>query len=302
MEIKSNNVLIGSFVLTVMLAIFVFAMWIAHLQLDRQYTYYHIVFKGSVSGLGKAGAVQFNGLPVGKVVDLFLAEDDPNKVIALVQLDSRTPVKEDSVASLELYGLTGVALIELTGGSPNAKPLLPKKGQTYATIRAAPSTLQELANSAPEAVQQAKDTMEEVKRLVSENQKSIHDTLANVEKITGALADSSGEMKVALKNLSEASVHINSLTRDADHLMKEDVKGFLADARATSASFRQLSDQLDHVISENGPALGNGLAQLPGLVSDMRSLVASLDKIAAKAQDDPARFLIGNHVPEVQAK
>lgn len=302
MEIKSNNVLIGSFVLSVLLAIFIFAMWIAHLQLDRQYTYYHIVFKGSVSGLSKSGAVQYNGLPVGKVVDLFLAEDDPNKVIAFVQLDSRTPVKEDSVARLELYGLTGVALIELSGGSPNAKPLLPKKGETYATIRAAQSTLQELANSAPEAVQEAKDTMEEIKRLVSENQESIHDTLANIKEVTGALAESSGDMKVALKNLSEASLHINNLSRDADHLMKGDVKLFLADASAAAQSFRQLADQLEVVTRENGPALGNGLSELPGLVSDMRSLVASLDKIASKAQDDPARFLIGKNVPEVTAK
>ncbi|MBI1263051.1 MAG: MCE family protein [Rhizobiales bacterium] len=302
MEIKSHNVLIGSFVLTTLLAIVIFAMWIAQIQLDRQYTYYHIVFEGSVSGLGKSGAVQYNGLPVGKVADLYLAEDDPNKVIALVQLDSRTPVKEDSVAKLELYGLTGVALIEITGGSPNAPMLKPKPGETYATITAAQSTLQELAASAPEAMQEARETLAQIKMLVSENQQSIHDTLANIKELTGALAASSDDIEKTMKNLSQASVQVNSLTSDANKLMKNDVRGFLDDASATARSFRELSDQLETISRENGPALGDGISELPGLVSDMRALVSSLDKIASKAQDDPARFLLGNNVPEVEAK
>lgn len=302
MEIKSHNVLIGSFVLTTLLAIVIFAMWIAQIQLDRQYTYYHIVFEGSVSGLGKSGAVQYNGLPVGKVSDLYLAEDDPNKVIALVQLDSRTPVKEDSVAKLELYGLTGVALIEITGGSPNSPMLKPKPGEQYATITAAQSTLQELAASAPEAMQEARATLGQIKMLVSENQQSIHDTLDNIKELTDALAASSSDIQKTMENLSQASVQVNSLTRDANSLMKNDVRGFLDDASATARSFRQLSDQLETISRVNGPALGDGISELPGLVSDMRALVTSLDKIASKAQDDPARFLLGNNVPEVEAK
>ena len=41
-----------------------------------------------------------------------------------VALRKNTPVKTDTRASLSLKGITGVVYIELTGGSPEAKPLV----------------------------------------------------------------------------------------------------------------------------------------------------------------------------------
>ena len=77
METKSNNLLVGSFTLLVLGALFVFALWVGRVQLDRTYAYYELVFEGSVSGLRQASTVQYNGIPVGRVIDLHLAEDDP---------------------------------------------------------------------------------------------------------------------------------------------------------------------------------------------------------------------------------
>ena len=134
MEIKSNNVLIGAFAIGVMAALFLFALWIGRVQLDRTYNYYEVVFSGSVSGLTESGVVQYNGIRVGRVVDLHLADDDPSKVVALVELDARTPVKEDTQAQLALFGLTGVALIELTGGSSGSPALSVKRNESYPRI------------------------------------------------------------------------------------------------------------------------------------------------------------------------
>jgi phospholipid/cholesterol/gamma-HCH transport system substrate-binding protein len=306
MEIKSNNVLIGTFTIIVILCAFAFTLWVSKVQLNRQYAYYHIIFQGSVSGLGKSGTVQYNGLPIGRVVELNLAEDNPNKVVALVQVDPRTPVKEDSIAQLELSGITGVAVIEITGGSPGAKPLTAKAGETYPTIYAAPSTLQELAMSAPETLQNANRLLAELNVIVRNNQQSVGHVLENLDTISSSLANSSGDMEKAIKQLSEASVHLNSLGRNADALMKTDVKAFIADARATSQSYRQVADQLDVLLRTNGPAIDRlsreGLGQLPQLITETRALVSSLDRLVSKAQDDPARFFIGNNVPEVKAK
>jgi phospholipid/cholesterol/gamma-HCH transport system substrate-binding protein len=306
MEIKSNNVLIGTFAVVVLACIFLFALWISRVQLDRQYAYYQIFFQGSVSGLSKSGAVQFNGLPVGRVVDLYLAENDPNKVVAIIQVDARTPVKEDSVAQLELSGITGVAVIELTGGSPSSKPLTPKNGETYATIRGAPSTLQELAMAAPETLQNANQLLSQLNAVIKANQDSVGRTLQNIEKLSGALADSSDDMKKAIRNLSDASEHLSNLSRSADSFVKTDMKGLIADARQTSQSYRKVADDLDQLVKVNGPAINrmsrDGLTQVPQLIAETRALVSALDRLVGRAQDDPARFLIGNNVPEVKAK
>lgn len=306
MEIKSNNVLIGTFALAVLACIFAFALWISHVQLDRQYAYYQIVFQGSVSGLSKSGSVQFNGLPVGRVVDLHLAEEDPNKVVALIQVDSRTPVKEDSIAQLEASGITGVAVIQLTGGNPGAKLLQPKDGETYATIRGAPSTLQELAKSAPETLQSANRLLEELNKVMRSNQESIGHVVQNLDKLSTSLADSSQDMQRAIKNLADASEHFNSLSRNADNLVKTDAKGLIADVRQTADSYRRVADSLDQLIRINGPAINrmsrDGLTQIPQLVAETRALVTALDRVVSRAQDDPARFLIGKNVPEVKAQ
>lgn len=305
MEIKSNNVLIGFSTLIVLFLIFGFTLWISRVQLDRQYAYYKIIFQGSVSGLSKSGPVQFNGLPVGRVIDLALSERDPNKVVAIIQVDARTPVKQDSVAQLEASGITGLAVVQLTGGSPGSKLLSEVSSDTYPIIRGAPSTLQELAKAAPETLQNANRLIEDFGKVVRANQDSIANTLANLDKLSSALASSSGDMKQAIKDISEASKHLKDLSQSADGLVQNDARAFIADAHRTSASYRQLADDLDHLVKTNGPAIdrlaNSGLDQLPQLIREVRTLVGSLDRVVSRAQDDPARFLIGNNVPEVKA-
>ena len=302
MEIKSNNVLIGAFTLAAIVGIFLFLLWVSGVQLNKQFAYYKIVFDGSVWGLSESGPVQYNGQPVGKVTDLHLMDNNPNKVVAIIEIDARTPVKEDSIAQLELSGLTGVAFIQLTGGSPESAPLVAKPDQDYPVIRAAPSSLQDLLKSGPETLQNANELIKELNKLVAENQKSVNEALSNLAVMSKALADSSDDVTVALKQLSEASRHLNSISRSADGLMKEDVKAFVGDAREAARAYREVAEELDAVLKQSGPGLGAGLAQLPQLVAETRSLVTSLDRIASRAEDDPARFFVGRNVPEVEAK
>jgi len=302
MEIKSNNVLIGAFTLAAIVGIFLFLLWVSGVQLNKQFAYYKIVFDGSVSGLSESGPVQYNGLPVGKVTDLHLMDNNPNKVVAIIEIDARTPVKEDSVAQLELSGLTGVAFIQLTGGSPESAPLVAKPEQDYPVIRAAPSSLQDLLKSGPETLQNANELIKELNKLVAENQKSVNEALSNLAVMSKALADSSDDVTVALNQLSEASRHLNSISRSADGLMKEDVKAFIEDAREAARAYREVAEELDAVLKQSGPGIGAGLSQLPQLVAETRSLVTSLDRIASRAEDDPARFFVGKNVPEVEAK
>lgn len=305
MEIKSNNVLIGIATLVAFAAILLFSLWLSRVQLDQQYAYYKIIFQGSVSGLGKSGQVQFNGLPVGKVMDLSLDEKDPSKVIALIQVDARTPVKEDSLAQLEASGITGVAVVQLTGGKRDSKLLRDVSDLTYPVIMGAPSTLQALADAAPKTLENANKLIADLGKVVQANQQSITNTLANLDKLSSALAGSSGDIKQAITELSEASKHFKSMSEGADDIMRHDARDLINDARTTSQSYRQLADSLDQLVKTNSPAIGrlanNGLDQVPDLVREMRSLVTSLDRLVARAQDDPARFVIGNNVPEVEA-
>ncbi|MEQ9143844.1 MAG: MlaD family protein [Parvibaculaceae bacterium] len=309
MEIKANNLLIGAFALGAIAALFLFALWIGRVQLDRTYAYYEIIFSGSVSGLTESGVVQYNGIPVGRVVDLRLDDDDPSRVVALVELDARTPVKEDTDARLELFGLTGVALIELTGGSAEAPALTPEPGRSYPVIVATPSAFQELFTSAPDAIQNANALVADVRVLVRENQQSVRRIMQNLETLSSDLAGSSGNIAETLKNIdaitgdvAAASGKLESVAANVDDLLQNDVKGLVREAKAAAVSYRKIADELETVLSNNRGTINgfarDGLGQLPLLIEESREMVASLERFISRAEGDPARFLLGRDAPE----
>ena len=129
METRANHVLIGAFTLAVCLLAVLFALWAAKYTTEKSFNEYDVVFSEAVTGLSVGSQVLYNGISVGAVRRLSLDRDDPRKVIARIRLASDTPVKTDTRAKLALTGLTGVAIIQLTGGSPGSPALEPREGQ-----------------------------------------------------------------------------------------------------------------------------------------------------------------------------
>src|SRR3546814_12994946 len=78
METRSNNVLVGAFVLFFTLAIAIFVVWMAN-DSGGAKREYDIFFKQSVDGLSKGSQVQFSGVPVGKVRQIELWRDRPEE-------------------------------------------------------------------------------------------------------------------------------------------------------------------------------------------------------------------------------
>src|SRR5512143_1175511 len=159
METRASYVLIGAFTLLAFLSAFSFVLWIGKLSLEREWDYYDIVFKEAVTGLTVGGAVQYNGIQVGEVRRLSLDPDDPREVIAHVRLSGDTPVKTDTHARLTLLGLTGVTVIQLSGGSPAAPRLTAKADETAPRIVADESALQSLLASGQDVATSANDVL-----------------------------------------------------------------------------------------------------------------------------------------------
>lgn len=117
METRANYVLIGAFALAGFLAMLAAFLWFANIRLDRQFAYYDIDFP-SVSGLSDASDVRFSGLPVGQVVDVRLSPERDGTVRVRIEIGADTPVRSDSVATIEAQGVTGVSYV----GSPPERP------------------------------------------------------------------------------------------------------------------------------------------------------------------------------------
>ena len=70
MESRANHLLVGSFVLISVAAVFAFVIWLARVQLHEDFNVYRIYFEGSVQGLGIGGDVQYRGIRIGAITDL----------------------------------------------------------------------------------------------------------------------------------------------------------------------------------------------------------------------------------------
>ena len=72
METKANHVVVGVFALIAVAGAIAFILWMAKVDIDREYAYYDVLFEGGISGLSTGGDVRFSGVKVGRVTRIAL--------------------------------------------------------------------------------------------------------------------------------------------------------------------------------------------------------------------------------------
>ena len=334
METRANYVLVGGFVFLVIAGLIAFVLWLGKAQFDREFTHYKILFRGSVTGLKEANPVRYRGVPVGAVTGIRISPSNVEEVEVLIRVPRETPVKEDTEASLEFQGITGVAYIQLSGGTHDSPPLKPKSGEKHAVLPSRRSQLEKVITDAPELLHQLIILVDKASQLLGEsNQKSIAETLDNVRSVTGALANRSGDVEIILmdaastmtelrdtiaslnrliKDLNtrvadmsdETNATLSSARRSFDAIEKnvsrvsDELAPTLVETRSAASSISGMAEEIETLIAENRVPIrdfsAEGLYELSELLVELRTLVASMSRLTAKMESDPARFLFGD--------
>jgi len=309
-ETRASYVLIGAFALGVLIAAFGFVLWLGKLSLEREWIYYDIVFEEAVTGLNTGGAVQYNGIQVGEVRKLSLAPADPRRVIARVRLNADTPVKTDTRARLNLVGLTGVTIIQLSGGTPGAPALLPGPGESVAHITADVSAMQSLLASGQDMALSANEALQRVGRILSDdNLAHVSAALRHIDEISEELAAQRGTLRQASADLAAASRHVSdtlrrldTLATSADAVLNQQAVPFLESARTWIATAQRTTDSANAILEGNREPIArfttDGLGQLGPALSELRATLRVLRSSAGRAQDDPAAYLLGRDKPK----
>lgn len=303
METKANYVLIGAFTIVVTLFLLLFALWAAKYSSDRSWNAYQVVFREPVTGLTEGSSVQYNGIAVGTVDNLMLAPDDPRQVIARLRLQATTPVKVDTRAKLSITSLTGPPIIQLTGGSPGAAPLLPNGGGEIPVIQTEASALQNIADTANRLV-------ERLDQLLSkENVARITATLDNIQHMTGAIAEQRQDMREILVNARTASEQLtvtmaaaNRTLDGFDRGLVQQLPELVGKIDATLTKLDSAAGSADRILNENSAAIGSfandGLSQLGPTLGELRVLIRDLRRISDRLDAHPSRYLLGRDAPK----
>ena len=328
METRANYVLVGAFSLAVLIGAFVFILWMAKVEIDREFAYYDIFFEGGVSGLSLGGDVRFNGVKVGRVTGIELEAERPGGVRVRIEVGADVPLRTDSEATLNLRGLTGVSFVHISGGSPDHERLKPRSGEEVAVIPSMKSELQKVVSGAPKLIDQGSELVSQMAKLLSgENQRAFAAILGNVARLTGRFADQSEQLdsliaslNIVGHNMAQASSRMNSVAEKIERLVetsndtvktaKKVLDVDLAELLRLTTKFTEsttgVADAIKGLVDKAGPGIiafsGEGLLQFNRFIADARQLVANLDRVTQRLESDPARFLLGRQTPEFQPK
>lgn len=309
METRANYVLIGAFVFIAAAAMMLFTVWVSGGSFSREYETYDVVFEGPVNGLTKGGEVRFNGIKVGEVERLSLDRKDPNRVIARIKIDSETPVKVDSIAQLDLLGITGVTFIQIRAGTPEKADLQRGPDGQPAVIRTERTALDELLGGGQDLLTVASDTITRVNDALSaENVASLTASLKNIEIITGKLAANDGVIdnaNSALKSIDKAAAVLTSAAGSIDKAAKTfdsgfgdvagDAKKILADVGPAVKDLRtalaNVNSTVSQISKDIAPSAGRAMDQLGLAAADLRSTMVRLQGLLGEIEQDPSRFV-----------
>lgn len=311
METRAHYILIGAFMLSAIVLAILFTLWLG--SVEREFDEYDVVFNERVSGLSEGAAVLYNGIDVGEVRDLQLAPENPEQVIARVRVERDTPIKIDTKAELELQGVTGLAVIQFSGGSRDSPMLKNITNQRVPQIQASLSPITKLLEGGGNIVASVQ------RLLTKDNTDTVARILADIETLSDALAEKEPEITRTIENIATASeqlaefadtlearsAQLESILDGADTLMNEDLQNTLAEIDLAVADARAFAEELRSTLGENRAAIDafaqQGLGEAASAIAETRRLIRTTDAMIRELERDPARFFFGETRPQANS-
>lgn len=264
---------------------------------QKKYDLYLAIEEESVAGLNLNAPVKLNGVDVGKVQQITLDPLDPARVNLLFALERGTPIKEDTVAIIKAQGLTGIAYVELSGGTRESAPLGVKAGSKYPVIRTAPSLGARLENTLTSVLAKLDSTSNNINAIIgAENQSSLKSALADIATVARTLAarkDALDKGIVAAQQTFENTLRtterldsaINRIERSAESIEKmgNEVARISASAGKTVNS---VGADVERFTAETLP-------ELEGLLGELSALSTSMRRLTEQTELNPSGLLFG---------
>ena len=186
--------------------IIAFVIWLARVQIDREFARYDIYFEGSVAGLGIGGDVSYRGIRVGTVISITVNPDDPSRVRVIAEIGSDTLIREGDQASLQLQGITGVAFVNIEGATAEKPLIVAKADEPRPVIPSKPSQIEKLFQGAPELINRGIILTERASELFDEeNQRLVTAILRDVSALADSLASRRQKIERILDALDRSS-------------------------------------------------------------------------------------------------
>ena len=238
MENRASYFWVGIFVFGVFFASLIFMLWLGDYSEEESFEYYKIHTQESVAGLGLKAPVRLLGVEVGSVENISIYAKQNLGVNILVKVKKGTPIKEDTFATLQFQGITGLKFIQLQGGSADSKKLTSEKG--YPVIAFRESFLATIDRQGERIFSLIKTADDKSKKLLSdENLQNIELLLKNLAQLSENLNANS---KALSANLNQASQNVAAMAKEVQISAKE-LRKTLQNVDESSKAFTNLMEK-----------------------------------------------------------
>ncbi len=305
MKSKSQRIRLGIFLtISLTLLIVVIALVTGSKLLQKRDTYYIAYKDVSVSGLEVGGSVKYHGIRVGRIENIKIDPKDITRVIITISVEENTPIKEDVKAVISIVGITGLKLIELTGGSNEAELLKPgsfiKPGKsTMANITGKAEIISEkieiIANNLAEItggknkdkfielINRINITLKQVNIILAENRESIRSTMDNVQQFSQQLNILASSTNQVLTSLDSVITNIGEIS---DEINEAEIGVLLSDL---SQAIREANRTFTHI----DMTVLRGRKDIIRSLELMRQSLQNIDEFSRMLTEDPSIILRG---------
>ena len=302
MEKKVNYIAVGLFVLVLGVMSIIAVLWLS-VGLQRRETpiLYLSIVNESVAGLNIDAPVKYQGVNVGKVRSISLDRVNPQQVILIFAIHPDIKIKVDTQAVIETQGLTGIAYVELSGGSINAPLLARLPGQTFPQILSKPSLSARLENVLSTALSNFDHTAASINALLNdENRHRFSQILKDISIVTSTLAAQKNNLSNGISNASITAGHAAKVSAELSPVLAR--ISVSADAIANMANKVALaSDSTQKASDEIGIGAhvfrADTLPELQNMMMELSALSVSLHRLIEQTERDPASLLRGRKTP-----
>ena len=246
MESDAKYTLVGTVVVILVTLLAAVVFW---LRSTGQGTVerYKIYFEHqSLQGLQVRGDVTMRGVKIGSIASLRFSPKRPHAVEVVIAVDPHAPVHIDTRAVVDRNMLTGLATLQLVGGSDSA-PLLTQAPpeETYPVIAEGESEQEHISSSLDHLVRRADTAFQDVDAALSpENRAALGEILRNVRDATRHADATLTRADAALAAFQGASEDVRKLSRSLD-----------GDARRLTERYDALGGEATATVTETRQAV-----------------------------------------------
>jgi len=209
---------VGVFVSFTIAMLITVLTWFATSSYRQGTTPYAIYFDVAVNGLSLGSNVELKGINVGTVREIGFAPDKSGQIMVLADIISSAPIRNDTVATLRIKGITGTSLISLDNTDEDATPLAKKEGEKYPVIKSKLSGLEKVFTSMPELI-------DELTKLGVQGQKLLSDE--NIKAVNLMLTDLRGMLAEGKVTMREVKMLAKTLREDPSQILHgSEYKGY----------------------------------------------------------------------------